>query len=186
MKGNVLPPGQQADLLTLLAARFAAHMPRHKKQSWGAVEKRLRANTPALWTLHEMERTGGEPDVVGGIGAAGHYRFVDCSPESPAGRRSLCYDPAALQSRKENKPVHSALGLASDMGITLLTEAEYAALQKLGDFDVRTSSWVLTPPHIRAQGGALFGDKRYGRSFIYHNGAESYYAVRGFRGWVEV
>jgi len=174
------------ELLRTLEARFEKNMHRHKGLVWADVEARLEDNRDALRSLREMEMTGGEPDVIGRDRKTGHYTFCDCSAESPAGRRSLCYDRDALESRKENKPKNSALEMAAAMGIDLLTEEQYRALQKLGDFDVRTSSWVRTPSDVRALGGALFCDRRYGKVFVYHNGAQSYYAARGFRGTLRV
>ena len=185
-----LSPEQRAALLDALRARFEAHPERHASLTWVQVQARLEAHPERLWSLHEMERTGGEPDVVGvdaGQGAGqGAVIFTDCAAESPAGRRNLCYDREARLSRKKNAPETSALELATAMGVELLTEDDYRALQQLGDFDIKTSSWLQTPPEIRALGGALFGDRRYKRVFIYHNGAESYYGVRGFRGMVRV
>lgn len=177
---------QRKELLETLKTRFEKNMKRHEGLAWGNVRDRLEANPAALRSLHEMERTGGEPDVVGCDGATGAYLFCDCSAESPAGRRSLCYDRAALDSRKEAKPASSALDMAAAIGIQLLTEEGYRALQKLGEFDTKTSSWIVTPPEIRKRGGALFCDRRYGAVFTYHNGAESYYAARGFRGSLRV
>lgn len=170
-----------AELIATLRERFDRNMQRHPGIAWSSVQARLDAHPGKLAALHEMERTGGEPDVVG-AGAAGEIVFCDCSPESPAGRRSLCYDRAALDARKENKPKGSAAGMAAAMGIEMLTEAEYRALQALGEFDRKTSSWISTPAAIRKLGGALFCDRRYDHVFLYHNGAESYYAARGFRG----
>ena len=161
-------------------------MNRHKDGEWAQVQGRLEANPVKLWSLYEMERTGGEPDVVGDDKKTGEYIFYDCSPESPKERRSLCYDREALESRKENKPKDNALDVAAAMGIELLTEEQYRELQKLGDFDAKTSSWVKTPSPIRKLGGALFCDRRFDTVFVYHNGAESYYAARGFRGWLKV
>lgn len=161
-------------------------MHRHPSLSWAAVETRILSHPGKLQALQAMQDSGGEPDVVGLDAATGEFIFFDCAPESPAGRRSLCYDPAALASRKEHKPAHSALGMAADMGIELLTESEYLKLQELGPFDTKTSSWLFAPPELRQLGGALFGDRRYNRAFIYHNGAESYYAARGFRGKLRV
>ncbi len=169
-------------LLRALKIRFDKNMGRHKGLEWVKVQARLEANVPKLWSLHEMERTGGEPDVVGYDKKTGEFIFYDCSAESPQGRRSICYDHGALKSRKEHKPKNSAVGMATAMGIELLTEGQYRELQKLGDFDMKTSSWIKTPPDIRKLGGALFCDRRYDTVFVYHNGAESYYAVRGFRG----
>jgi len=161
-------------------------MNRHEKVEWAGLVSRLESSPEKLWSLHEMERTGGEPDVVGYDRKTGEYIFYDCSAESPKGRRSLCYDRAALESRKEHKPKNNALDLAAAMGIELLTEEQYRELQKLGAFDMKTSSWVRTPPEIRKLGGALFCDRRYDTVFVYHNGAESYYAARGFRGSLRV
>jgi hypothetical protein len=161
-------------------------MNRHKGLEWAQVQTKLEADTEKLWSLGEMERTGGEPDVVGYDKKRGDYIFYDCSAESPKGRRSVCYDAEALESRKEHKPKHSALGMASEMGIELLSEEQYRQLQQLGEFDTKTSSWVKTPSEIRKLGGALFCDRRYGHVFVYHNGAESYYAARGFRGSLRV
>lgn len=161
-------------------------MERHGKLDWGKVQARLEANAGKLWSLHEMEKTGGEPDVVGHDKKTGEYIFYDCSAESPKGRRSVCYDRKALDSRKEHKPKNSAVDMATAMGIELLTEEQYRELQKLGEFDLKTSSWVQTPPEIRKLGGAIFCDRRYDTVFTYHNGAESYYAARGFRGSVKV
>ncbi len=169
-------------LLDTLQGRFEQHMHRHQGLAWAGVQARLEASPVAFATLAAMEASGGEPDVVGAPGPDGQLTFCDCAKESPAGRRSLCYDRAALDARKENKPKDSAAGMAAAMGIDLLTEEQYRALQALGEFDVKTSSWVWTPPEVRARGGALFCDCRYGRVFLYHNGAESYYAARGFRG----
>ena len=174
--------GSHNELLNVLKTRFEENMHRHAEIDWNAVEKRLLADDEKLRSLGEMERTGGEPDVVGTDAATGDFIIVDCSEESPKGRRSLCYDREALDSRKEHKPVHSAAGLAAEMGIELLTEEDYWQLQQLGNFDTKTSSWLKTPGEIRRLGGAIFGDHRFGRVFTYHNGAESYYAARGFRG----
>jgi hypothetical protein len=174
--------GSHNELLNVLKTRFEENMHRHAEIDWNAVEKRLLADDEKLRSLGEMERTGGEPDVVGTDAATGEFIIVDCSEESPKGRRSLCYDREALDSRKEHKPVHSAAGLAAEMGIELLTEEDYWQLQQLGNFDTKTSSWLKTPGEIRRLGGAIFGDHRFGRVFTYHNGAESYYAARGFRG----
>ena len=169
------------ELLQLLEARFEKNMARHKGLTWAAVLKRLEGNATKLKSLREMEDTGGEPDVIGLDKATGEYLFVDCAPESPAGRRSLCYDRVALNERKGHKPANSAVDLAREMGASLLTEAEYRELQTLGKFDLKTSSWVQTPNAIRKLGGALFCDRRYDHVFVYHNGASSYYAARGFR-----
>ncbi|TVL97386.1 MAG: DUF4256 domain-containing protein [Candidatus Brocadia sp. WS118] len=181
-----LPAPQREELLSTLKTRFAKNMNRHKGIDWNAVEIRLKSNPATLWPLYEMEQTGGEPDVVGYDKKTGEYIFYDCSPESPAGRRSICYDPEALISRKEHKPGHSATGMAEEMGIELLTESQYRELQQLGKFDTKTSSWVKTPEAIRKLGGAIFCDRRYDTVFVYHNGAESYYAARGFRGALKV
>ena len=181
-----LSPEQGEELLKALKARFEKNINRHKGIEWAKVQAKLEAHTGKLWSLNEMERTGGEPDVVGRDRKTGQYIFVDCSAESPQGRRSVCYDREALESRKEHKPEDNALDMAAAMGIELLTEEQYRELQKLGNFDTKTSSWVKTPSDIRKLGGALFADFRYGNVFVYHNGAESYYAVRGFRGSVRV
>lgn len=181
-----LPSKQREELLAGLKARFEANMGRHPGVDWARVRARLDAHPERLAALGEMARTGGEPDVVGRDERTGEYVFFDCAAESPAGRRSVCYDAEALRSRKEHKPKDSALGMAAAMGIEILSEEEYRRLQTLGAFDTKTSSWVLTPPAIRALGGALFCDRRYGQVFTYHNGAESYYAARGFRGKVRV
>ena len=173
---------EREELLQALKLRFEKNMHRHKAIAWADVRTRLESNPDALRSLREMEATGGEPDVIGQDREAGHYTFVDCSAESPSGRRSVCYDREALDSRKENKPQSSAVEMATAMGIDLLTEEQYRELQELGDYDAKTSSWVSTPPDVRALGGALFCDKRYGKVFVYHNGAQSYYAARGFRG----
>ncbi len=181
-----LKPKQQDELLKTLKARFEKNMSRHKGIDWNKVHARLESDTKKLWSLHEMETTGGEPDVVGHDKKSGEFIFYDCSAESPKGRRSICYDDEALESRKENKPEDSAIGMAAAMGVTILTEEEYRSLQKLGEFDVKTSSWVATPAAIRKLKGALFCDRRYDHVFVYHNGAESYYAGRGFRGVLKV
>jgi hypothetical protein len=181
-----LPPEQRGALLRTLKARFEKHMHRHHGLQWAAVQARLEANPEKLWSLHEMERTGGEPDVVGHDTKTGEYVFYDCSAESPKGRRSVCYDREALEARKEHKPKNSATDMAAAMGIEILTEAQYRELQTLGEFDTKTSSWVQTPPDIRARGGAIFCDRRYDHVFTYHNGAESYYAARAFRGALKV
>jgi hypothetical protein len=173
-------------LLATLKARFEKNVDRHRGIEWATVKARLEARADTLWTLHEMERTGGEPDVVGFDKKTGEFTFVDCSAESPSGRRSLCYDGAALDSRKEHKPRGSALDMAEAMGVELLTEEQYRGLQKVGRFDLKTSSWVQTPEKIRKLGGALFCDRRYDTLFLYHNGAESYYAARGFRASLKV
>ena len=181
-----LSPQARTALLEVLQARFVRNFSRHAGIEWGDVRARLDAHPEKLGSLSEMERTGGEPDVVGQDEMTNEIIFYDCSPESPAGRRNVCYDPAALEARKENKPGNSALGMAAAMGIELLTEEQYRGLQQLGEFDTKTSSWVVTPPAIRKLGGALFADRRYNHVFIYHNGAISYYAARGFRGWLSV
>ena len=177
---------QREELLRALKARFEKNMNRHKGLEWAKVQAKLEANTESLWSLNEMERTGGEPDVVGYDKKPGEYIFNDCSAESPKGRRSLCYDREALDSRKEHKPEDSAMDMAAAKGIDLLTEEQYRELQKLGNFDTKTSSWVKTPSDIRKLGGALFCDRRYDSVFVYHNGAESYYAARAFRGLLRV
>ncbi len=177
---------QSEAVLRGLQARFEKNMNRHEGLDWAKVKAKLGANPAKLWSLGEMERTGGEPDVVARDAKAGEYLFYDCSAESPKGRRSFCYDQDALDSRKEAKPKNSAMGLAADMGIELLTEEQYRELQKLGEFDTKTSSWVKTPAAIRKLGGALFCDRRFNTVFVYHNGAESYYAGRGFRGVLRV
>ena len=177
---------QREELLRALKARFEKNMNRHKGREWAKVQAKLEANPEKLWSLNEMERTGGEPDVVGYDKKTGEYIFYDCSAESPKGRRSVCYDREALESRKEFKPKDTAMDLAAAMGIEILTEEQYRALQKLGNFDTKTSSWVKTPSDIRKLGGALFCDRRYDTVFVYHNGAESYYAARGFRGSLKV
>jgi len=177
---------EREELLSALKARFGKAMHRHEGLDWAHVQERLEAHPEKLWSLNEMERTGGEPDVVGHDEVTGQYVFYDCSRESPKGRRSLCYDRQALESRKANKPDNSALGMAAEMGIQLLTEEEYRELQGLGEFDTGTSSWVKTPAKIRELGGALFCDRRYDTVFVFHNSAESYYAARGFRGSLRV
>ncbi len=177
-----LTPEQHEELLSVLKARFEKNMNRHNDLEWVNVQAKLDSNPVKLWSLNEMERTGGEPDVVGHDKRTGQYIFYDLSAESPKGRRSVCYDGEALESRKQHKPHNNALDMAAAMGIELLTEAQYRELQKLGNFDTKTSSWVKTPADIRKLGGAIFADYRYGQVFVYHNGAESYYAVRGFRG----
>ena len=185
-KNRELSVKQAEQLINTLRARFEKHRHRHEELNWGNIQSRLEMYSEKLWSLNEMEQTGGEPDVVGFDENTGEYIFYDCASESPKERRSLCYDPAALESRKKFKPKNSALGMAQDMGIELLTESEYRTLQKLGNFDTKTSSWIKTPVEIRKLGGALFGDFRFGTVFIYHNGAESYYAARGFRGVLKV
>jgi hypothetical protein len=177
---------QREKLFRTLQARFEKHRNRHEGLEWAKVRAKLEANAEKMWSLGEMESSGGEPDVVGHDKKTGEYIFFDCSPESPKDRRSFCYDRDALDSRKEHKPKNNAVGMAAAMGIELLTEEQYHELQKLGDFDTKTSSWLKTPVAMRKLGGALFGDLRFGRVFLYHNGAESYYAARGFRGWLRV
>lgn len=177
---------QREGLLHTLKARFEKNMNRHQGLEWADVQAKLEANPEKLWSLHEMEITGGEPDVIGHGNQPGEYIFYDCSAESPKGRRSICYDREALESRKEHKPKNSAVEMAAAMGIELLTEEQYRDLQKFGNFDVKTSSWVVTPASIRNLGGAIFCDRRYDTVFVYHNGAESYYAARGFRGSLRV
>lgn len=177
---------EREELLRILKVRFEENMNRHKDLEWAEVQARLEASPDKLRSLHEMEATGGEPDVVGYDESTGEYIFYDCSPESPKGRRSVCYDREAFESRKEHKPKNSAVDMAAAMGIELLTEERYRELQKLEDFDTKTSSWVKTPSAIRELGGALFCDRRYGKVFLYHNGAQSYYAARGFRGSLRV
>jgi hypothetical protein len=183
---KALSSEQREELLRALSARFEKNIDRHKGREWAKVQAKLEANAEKLWSLKEMERTGGEPDVVGQDIKTGEYIFYDCSAESPKGRRSLCYDREALDSRKENKPKDNATDMAAAMGIQLLMEEQYRELQKLGEFDTKTSSWVKTPSDIRKLGGALFCDRRYDTVFVYHNGAESYYAARGFRGSLRV
>jgi len=177
---------ERAELLSTLKARFEKNMNRHKGLDWTKVQAKLEADAKKLWSLNEMETSGGEPDVVGYDKKTGEFVFYDCSAESPKGRRSLCYDREALESRKEHKPANSAVAMATDMGVELLTEEQYRELQQLGKFDLKTSSWVKTPSNIRELGGALYCDRRYNQVFLYHNGAESYYAVRGFRGSLRI
>jgi hypothetical protein len=177
---------ERKQLVGVLRARFEANPRRHPGLAWAAVQARLEASAEKLWQLHEMERTGGEPDVVGGEEASGEVLFIDCAAESPKGRRSLCYDAEALESRKQNKPESSATVVAAAIGVEILTEQQYRELQTLGEFDLKTSSWIRTPAPIRALGGALFCDRRFDTVFVYHNGAESYYAARGFRGALRV
>ena len=181
-----LSPEQREELLGALKARFEKNMNRHQGLEWAKVKAKLEANAEKLWSLNEMERTGGEPDVVGHDKKTGEYIFFDCSPETPKGRTSVCYDREGLDSRKEHKPENTAMDMAAAMGIELLTEEQYRELQKLGDFDTKTSSWVKTPADIRKLGGALYGDRRYGRVFVGHNGAQSYYSARAFRGSLRV
>jgi hypothetical protein len=186
MPNVTLSKKQSEEILKTLKARFEKNMNRHQGLEWAKVQAKLDAKTEKLWSLNEMERSGGEPDVVGHDNKTGEYIFYDCSAESPKGRRSLCYDREALDSRKENKPKNSAMEVAAAIGVELLTEEQYRELQKLGSFDTKTSSWVKTPSAIRELGGALFCDRRFDTVFVYHNGAESYYAARGFRGWLRV
>jgi hypothetical protein len=183
---TILEIPEMEALIEVLKNRFHKNIQRHKTINWKSVFKRITTSATKLWSLSQMEDTGGEPDVVDYDQTSGEFIFYDCSPESPAGRRSCCYDPQALALRKENKPAHSALGLANFMGVEILTEQEYRYLQTLGKFDVKTSSWVYTPADIRTLGGALFCDRRYNQVFLYHNGAESYYAARGFRAKLRV
>lgn len=183
---NVLTPEQHDELIRVLKARFEKYMIRHSGIEWSKLKAKLEANIEKLWSLSEMERTGGEPDVVGFDKKTDEFIFVDCSAESPKDRRSICYDREGLESRKEHKPVNNACDMAATMGVEILTEVQYRELQKLGDFDTKTSSWVKTPSEIRKLGGALFCDRRYDHVFVYHNGAESYYGVRGFRGLLRV
>lgn len=181
-----LLPEQQEELLSAVKARFEKNMSRHKGLEWAKVQAKLKSDTEKLWSLNEMERTGGEPDVIGYDKKTDKYIFYDCSAESPKGRRSVCYDREALESRKEHKPENSAIDMASTMGVSILTEEQYRELQQHGNFDTKTSSWILTPSAIRKLGGGIFADYRYGTVFVYHNGAESYYAARGFRGSLRV
>lgn len=185
-KKKALSPAQQKELLDTLKIRFGKNKDRHKVLEWGKVQARLEASAEKLWSLNEMESTGGEPDVVGQDKKTGEYVFYDCSPESPKGRRSICFDHKALEARKEHKPKDSAMNMAESMGIEMLTEAQYRELQELGEFDLKTSSWVKTPSDIRNLGGALFCDRRYDTVFLYHNGADSYYGARAFRGSLRV
>jgi len=185
-KKSSLSPKQREELIRALKARFEKNMNRHKGLEWAKVQARLETRAEKLWSLNEMERTGGEPDVVGHDKKTGEYVFFDCSAETPKGRRSICYDREGLESRKEFKPENTAMDMAAAMGIEMLTEAQYRELQKLGEFDAKTSSWLITPPDIRTLGGAIFGDFRYGNVFIYHNGAQSYYGARAFRGSLRV
>ena len=183
---KLLSPEQREELLSALRARFDKHAARHKGIEWAKLHAKLEANPEKLWSLSEMEKTGGEPDVVGYDKKTGEYLFMDCSPETPKGRVSVCYDREGLESRKEHKPANNAVDMAESMGIELLTEEQYMDLQTLGNFDQKTSSWVKTPAEMRKLGGALYCDRRYGRVFVGHNGAQSYYAVRGFRGLLRV
>ena len=186
MPNPTLPKKQREAIVGALQARFEKNMDRHKGLAWSEVQAKLEANSGKLWSLNEMERTGGEPDVVGHDKKTGEYIFYDCSEQTPKDRRNICYDGEALQSRKEFKPKNNALDMAAAMGIELLTEEQYRELQQLGEFDTKTSSWVKTPPRIRKLGGALFCDRRFDTVFVYHNGAESYYGGRGFRGSLRV
>jgi hypothetical protein len=181
-----LSPEQREELIRVLKGRFEKNMNRHKGLEWAKIQAKLEANAEKLWSVNEMESTGGEPDVVGYEEKTGEYIFYDCSAESPKGRRNVCYDGKALESRKEHKPANSAIDMAASIGIELLTEEQYRELQKIGNFDMKTSSWVKTPSEIRKLGGAIFADYRYGNVFIYHNGAESYYGARAFRGSLRV
>ncbi len=185
-KPKKLSPEKHTGLLSILKARFEKNMKRHENLKWDEIQKKLEANPEKMWSLNEMENTEGEPDVIEFDKNTGEYIFYDCSPESPKGRRSLCYDQKALESRKEHKPENNAIDVAAAMGIEILTEEQYRKLQQLGDFDTKTSSWIITPQNIRKLGGALFADRRYDTVFIYHNGASSYYAARAFRGLLKV
>lgn len=186
MSNKALSAEQQEELLKLLKSRFEKNRVRHQEIEWSHVQAKLESQTEKLWSLYEMERTAGEPDVIGYDSQTDEYIFYDCSKESPKGRRSICYDREALESRKEHKPQNSAVEMAAAMGIELLTEEQYRELQKYGEFDLKSSSWVVTPANIRKLGGAIFCDRRYDTVFVYHNGAESYYAARGFRGLLRV
>ena len=185
-KDKTISSQQLQELLTTLQSRFESNANRHKGVEWPKIQARLEAHPEKVWSLQQMEITGGEPDVIGFDKKTGEYVFVDCSAESPTGRRNVCYDREALEARKKNKPETSAMDMAASMGVELLTEDEYRALQELGEFDTKTSSWVVTPPAIRERGGAIFGDRRYDHVFVYHNGADSYYAARGFRASLRV
>lgn len=186
MSNRSLPLAQRGEILDILKNRFAANIPRHKGCIWAKIQTKLEVNTEKLWSLNQMENTGGEPDVVGYDSRTDEYIFYDCSPESPAGRRNLCYDREALESRQAHKPKSTALDMAAAMGIELLTEQQYIDLQQLGSFDTKTSSWLKTPADIRKLGGAIFADRRYNHVFIFHNGADSYYGSRAFRGCLQV
>ena len=186
MNKKELSPEQGEELMSILKARFEKNMNRHKGLEWDKLQAKLKANPEKLWSLNEMERTGGEPDLVGHDKKTGEYIFYDCSAESPKGRRNVCYDHEALESRKEHKPGNSAVNMAAAMGIELLTESQYRELQSLGNFDLKTSSWIQTPANIRKLGGAIFCDRRYNTVFVYHNGAESYYGGRAFRGSLRI
>ena len=184
--GKALSPKQRDELFGTLRTRFEKNINRHKGLKWADVEAKLDGNAEKLWSLQEMEKTGGEPDVVGQDKKTGEYIFFDCSPESPKGRVAVCYDREGLESRKEHRPKNTAIDMATEMGVELLTEEQYQELQKLGEFDLKTSTWVKTPAEMRKLGGALFGDRRFGRVFLYHNGAQSYYSARGFRASLRV
>jgi len=184
--GKELSPKHREELFKLLKDRFEKNMRRHEGLEWAKIQAKLEAHAEKLWSLNEMEKTGGEPDVVGRDPKTGEYIFFDCSPESPKGRTSVCYDREGLESRKEHKPKNTALDMAAAMGVELLTEEQYREFQKLEPFDTKTSSWLKTPAEMRKLGGALFGDRRFGRVFFYHNGAQSYYSARAFRGWLAV
>ena len=186
MSKKILDSEEKETLLSILKTRFEKNLNRHSEIDWSKVAEKLEQNLQKLWSLNEMEKTGGEPDVVGFDSTSKEYIFMDCSAESPKGRRSTCYDLEGLQSRKEHQPENNAIDMAKAMGIEILTEAQYRDLQKLGKFDEKTSSWLKTPPEVRKLGGAIFGDFRYGQVFVYHNGAQSYYAARGFRGVLRV
>lgn len=183
---KIITKEQREELVVILKSRFEQNMDRHKGMEWAEIQEKLKANSTKMWSLNEMENTGGEPDVVGYDEKTGEYIFMDCSSESPKGRRSLCYDREAWESRKKYKPEDNAIDLATAIGIEILTEKQYRELQKLGEFDLKTSSWIATPPEIRKLGGALFCDRRFNHVFTYHNGAESYYSARGFRGCLKV
>lgn len=185
-KKTALSPEAGEELLNGLKARFEKNMNRHKDLKWADIQAKLEANPDKLWSLNAMEVTGGEPDVVGSDQKSGEFIFFDCSPENPEGRRNVCYDDKALEERKANKPENSAMGMAESMGIEMLSEEQYRELQELGDFDLKTSSWIKTPPEIRNLDGALFTDRRYDHVFVYHNGAQSYYSARAFRGSLKV
>jgi hypothetical protein len=186
MNNKMLDTGKREELLSTLKTRFEKNMKRHNGLEWTQVQAKLEAKPEKLWSLNEMERTGGEPDVVGFDKQTGEFLFFDCSAETPKDRRNICYDRAALDARKEYKPKDSAMDMAAAMGIEILTEEQYQELQKLGNFDIKTSSWLITPEEIRKHGGAIFGDRRYDHVFVYHNGADSYYGARGFRGSLRV
>lgn len=185
-KKKILTTDQTAELLVSLRKRFEGNLQRHKKVEWSEVERRIQSRPEKLWSLYEMERTGGEPDVLDITEDNNGIMFVDCAVESPSGRRKLCYDREGLESRKQHKPAHNAIDMAAEMGVEILNEELYRKLQELGEFDLKTSSWLLTPDPIRKLGGALFGDRRYNHVFVYHNGAQSFYGVRGFRAYLKV